>query len=467
MGLGDIFTGAGQAIEDLFGSEGASAEANSFTTAAQLADQNAALTAASTRIQQTQTARQIFQTEGTQLADVAGAGFTESGSALDLLRSSAQQGSLAQALTNIQGAITENSYAAQAGAYRGAAASANEKSTANTIGAISAIGGALLNNSDSLVSAGKTVVQGINYLSDSLFGSSAVAAGDVFGGAAAASEAANTAAFLGPASNSIGAQIYNPTLFNTGSLWGSGVDQAISGGSNLSTSVASADIGLDTSGLSIGTDLSDAFSGIGDAFSSISDSVGGFLSDVTSGIGDSLGIGSLSDLIPGVGWITGASSLLNMIPGWSDIPVLGDITSGISDAVGAVTGAIGDVIGDVADGIGDVLGSVICTAYYKQGFIRHRTWMGDQHYGAQCNPQVYRGYLFWGKPIAAQIIKRRWVANLLFPVFNPTIKEMAATMGVGKSTFTGKLSLKAFIGISWAVGYFLTEKKEAYYAVKS
>src|ERR1700679_700573 len=101
----DIVTALGGAVGSLFTSEGNTAEANSYTSAGELEEQNAQLTAASTRIQETQMARQVSQSLGTTQADVAGAGFTESGSALDILKSSAQQGALAKSLINIQGAV--------------------------------------------------------------------------------------------------------------------------------------------------------------------------------------------------------------------------------------------------------------------------------------------------------------------------------------------------------------------------
>lgn len=459
MVLGDLINSAGQAVQDLFSGEGATAEANSYTTAAQLAEQNASLSATSTRIQSTQTARQILQTEGTQVADVAGAGFTESGSALDLLRSSASQGALQQSLTNIQGAINENAYAAQAGAYKGAAAAANENATANQIGAISAIGGALVNNSQSLVSAGKTVVSGISDAYDSLFGSSATTAATQFTGAAAASDAENVSSFLGPASDSIGAQIYNPSVL------GSTLDQSIAGGADFSQSIASSGIGVDTSGLDIGTDLMTADTGISDFIGSVSDSVASGVSDIAD---------FASDAIPGLGWITGGASLLNMIPGWSSIPVLGDVTTGINDAVGAVTGAVGDAVdavgnalGDVGSAIGGALGSVICTAYYRNGFIRYRTWLACQHYGAMCEPVIFKGYQFWGKPIAHKIIRHRALAFLLFPIFRSTIYQMAAEMGIGKSTVAGSVSLKVFRAVSWIAGTILIKLERKAYAVKA
>ena len=302
-GLGDIITQVGGAVGDLFGSQGASAEAKSYTGAAQLAEQNSQLTQASTRIQNLQLARQISMTEGTQTAEVAGAGFTESGSALDLMKASQSQGALATALNNIQGSITENSYAAQAGAYQAEAKSAGENAQANTVGAITSLGGAILNG---------------------------------------------------------GQDVYN----------------MINGSSSSS---------------------------------------GSFL---------------------------------------SNIPVIGSLFGGDSSSSGGgIFGTVGSVVGDV---VGGALGSVICTAYYKQGFINRKVWLACQRYGNSLNYQDFRGYLSWGLPFAKIIRNNRLMAYIFYPVFIPAILEMGAVMGIRKSTFVGKYSLKFFRFLSWSVGYIVT-----------
>jgi hypothetical protein len=55
---------------------------------------------------------------GETRADVAGAGFPESGSALDILRESASQGALSKAVLGEQGLIQEEGYREQAASYR-------------------------------------------------------------------------------------------------------------------------------------------------------------------------------------------------------------------------------------------------------------------------------------------------------------------------------------------------------------
>lgn len=182
-GLGGDIADLGDAVGSLFNAEGNAAEANSYTSAAQLEEQNAQLTAASTRIQETQQARTMAQSLGTTQADVASAGFTESGSALDILKSSAQQGSLAKSLINIQGAINENSYAAEAGADTAKAKAANEANTAGTISAIASIGGALVSGGEQLASAGTTVSKGYDLISGLFSDTVAGSAGEEVAGA--------------------------------------------------------------------------------------------------------------------------------------------------------------------------------------------------------------------------------------------------------------------------------------------
>lgn len=226
----------GGAVGSLFQTEGNRAEANSYTSAAQLDEQNAALTAASTRIQETQTARAVSQTLGTQAADVAGAGFTESGSALDLLKSSAQQGALATSLVNIQGAINENAYAAEAGANYAKAKAANEATTAGTISAIASIGGALVNGSGELATAGKTVASGY----DAIFGGSA----------------ASTVGSISPTTLS---------ALTGSTATGSGLAADFAGGMSATDTAITSSLAYDTSGVALGATTSAVDAGIASA----------------------------------------------------------------------------------------------------------------------------------------------------------------------------------------------------------
>lgn len=150
-------SGIGGAVSDLFSSEatakglrlkaqGDIVEGENYSAAAVLAKQNENFTEQSTQVQQVMADRQIQQGIGTTKSEVAGAGFAESGSALDILRSGAQQGALQKQLIGQQGLITEAGYNEQAEAYTRLASYANYSAdvqnqmadTAETTGEISA-----------------------------------------------------------------------------------------------------------------------------------------------------------------------------------------------------------------------------------------------------------------------------------------------------------------------------------------
>ena len=105
-------------------SQGATAQATSYGTAAQIAKSNAQLQGISGQIQQTQALRAAFHTIGEQRAAVGASGLANAGSALSLLRSSTQQ-----AYLNAQ-VIGVNSNMAQAGFLEQAVASGGEQSAA-------------------------------------------------------------------------------------------------------------------------------------------------------------------------------------------------------------------------------------------------------------------------------------------------------------------------------------------------
>src|ERR1700736_2333390 len=111
---GATFSDFGGAVSDLFAASadrtkaaGLRIEGQEYTLAAGLATQNAQYTQIATGIKEFQAQRDIFQTLGKQQADVASSGFQEAGSALDLLRDSATQGALNQAVIGAQGQIQE------------------------------------------------------------------------------------------------------------------------------------------------------------------------------------------------------------------------------------------------------------------------------------------------------------------------------------------------------------------------
>lgn len=110
----DIFGGYNTATSLRLKAYGDTVEAGNYDLAADLAGKNEKFTETSTAIKEAQATRQIYQGIGTETADIAGAGLSVgSGSSLDLLRSSAQQGALTKAVAGQQGLIQEAGYKEQ------------------------------------------------------------------------------------------------------------------------------------------------------------------------------------------------------------------------------------------------------------------------------------------------------------------------------------------------------------------
>jgi hypothetical protein len=99
--------------------QGYSAEASAYGTGGDIATQNASLTDMAGKISEYQQNRELLGTLGSQRAAVASAGFTQSGSNLDILRASHQQGYLAKQLIGTQTMLTKGGYMEQAAAARG------------------------------------------------------------------------------------------------------------------------------------------------------------------------------------------------------------------------------------------------------------------------------------------------------------------------------------------------------------
>lgn len=121
----------GASVSDIFAGFGAEAkgqgdllEAQNYGLAAKYALQEAAFTKQSTAIQEFQQTREISKAQGQTTADVAGAGFAQGGSALDILREGAQQGAMMKAVTGEQGLITEQGYKEQAQSFNNMAQAA-------------------------------------------------------------------------------------------------------------------------------------------------------------------------------------------------------------------------------------------------------------------------------------------------------------------------------------------------------
>lgn len=117
---GATFTDIGGAFSDLFAGQ-ANAEADNIRAQSDFAEAEeydiaGELTKVSTNVQEAQQQRAFAQTQGNTQNEIASAGFSNSGSALDIMRSNAEQGSLSQQMIQQQGLATEQSYATMAAA---------------------------------------------------------------------------------------------------------------------------------------------------------------------------------------------------------------------------------------------------------------------------------------------------------------------------------------------------------------
>lgn len=138
MGAAGFFSGASGAVSSLFSArghetraemyqiegradllrgEGAQLEGLSYTRARELALQNKDYARNSTEIQEAQASRTITMALGAERASFGASGARQSGSALDILADSAQQGELHKQIIGQQGLITQAGYQEQADVY--------------------------------------------------------------------------------------------------------------------------------------------------------------------------------------------------------------------------------------------------------------------------------------------------------------------------------------------------------------
>lgn len=126
-GAGSALGSFGAAVGDLYSAQGAKAEQDALFKAAGfageaaglagqaagIAGQNIGLEEASAALQVFQQQRALTSTIGAQRAQVGASGFAESGSAIDLLASSREQGAIQRGVLVAQGAIQENAFREQ------------------------------------------------------------------------------------------------------------------------------------------------------------------------------------------------------------------------------------------------------------------------------------------------------------------------------------------------------------------
>lgn len=140
----DFFGDIGGAVSDIFGAVGGLDEASAYKKAAQIDSENAVISQQSTALNEQLASRKIYQSIGTERADTGAAGFQMGGSALDLMRSSVEQGAMTKQIIGAQGEQQALSYQEQAAAHEGQASAAEAKSSGGFLGGLLNIAGAAI-----------------------------------------------------------------------------------------------------------------------------------------------------------------------------------------------------------------------------------------------------------------------------------------------------------------------------------
>lgn len=152
--LGDFGSAAtlfGGAAASGASAAGYGAEGKAYDEASAIALKNVTLTGVATDISKVQTERQINKVIGGSEADIAAAGLSEHGSALDVIRDSRKQGELQVQGLETQGLIQQQAFAQQSAAYAGEAKAAYANQDAALAqqagqtagGALKAVGGVI------------------------------------------------------------------------------------------------------------------------------------------------------------------------------------------------------------------------------------------------------------------------------------------------------------------------------------
>lgn len=119
-------------------SAGASAEAGQYEKAAAISANNATIALVSGGLEQYAQTRQLQNTLGAQRAGVAGGGFANAGSAVDLARSSLQQGLIQNQVLGLNANMQAGGYLEQAQASQGEATAAEYAASAEATQSASA-----------------------------------------------------------------------------------------------------------------------------------------------------------------------------------------------------------------------------------------------------------------------------------------------------------------------------------------
>lgn len=143
MAAGAVLQGTGSLIGGIGDFVGGLQSAKGYYAAANYAQANARLTGQLTNVNVDRFDRQFQQVQGGTRADVAASGLKMSGSALDIIRSNAQEASLDRSLIQLKGQMDINDFMAQSAQYNAQAHAAETKGTGGLLKGILGFVGAV------------------------------------------------------------------------------------------------------------------------------------------------------------------------------------------------------------------------------------------------------------------------------------------------------------------------------------
>lgn len=116
--VGDLFSSQATAAGLHLKAKGSQIAGENYRLAAGLAGENAAFVEGDTNVKTARAERQLYLGLGQEISGITGSGFrADTGTSLDLLRSSVEQGALERNLINIQGTIQEDAFKEQQKSY--------------------------------------------------------------------------------------------------------------------------------------------------------------------------------------------------------------------------------------------------------------------------------------------------------------------------------------------------------------
>ena len=118
-----------------------------------------------------------------------------------------------------------------------------------------------------------------------------------------------------------------------------------------------------------------------------------------------------------------------------------------------------DVGGGGDSGGGDDGGTVLCTALHAHGIMPDKIFKADKVHGKNLPIDVINGYHAWAKPIARQMHKRKWLAQVLSPLILPWATEIAYREGViDKGSLIGKVYMVVGVPICSFIGSTIKQR---------